>query len=371
MDESLLRAWLTLLRTPGLGPGAVRERLEACGGDVRRVLEDLRRGPLPPPARAWLAAPEERRLGEDLAWLARPGHRLLCCTEADFPPQLLAIAQPPLALFVAGDAGLLLRPQVAVVGARQASPAGLAHARRFAAALAQAGYVVTSGLAEGIDGAAHRAALDAGAPTVAVIGTGPDRVYPRHHHELAARIVAAGALVSEFVPGTPARPDHFPRRNRLLAGLSCGTLVIEAGLKSGSLITARLAAEAGREVCALPGPIDHALAHGCHRLIRDGARLVETPAEVAEALLPAARAQGGLLAGRLAADAEATPAAAPPPAPEHAALLAALGHAPVALDELIARTGMGASALSAQLLLLELEGRVAPLPGDRYQRIPD
>jgi len=190
---------------------------------------------------------------------------------------------------------------VAIVGARNASAAGLAHARTFACALAQAGFAITSGMADGIDGAAHTAALDAGAITLAVVGTGPDRVYPRKHHALAQRIAANGAMISEFAPGTAARADHFPRRNRIISGLALGTLVVEAGLQSGSLITARLAGEQGREVFALPGSIHNPLARGCHRLIRDGVQLVESPAEIIETLAPATRMLGGELAARLSA----------------------------------------------------------------------
>jgi DNA processing protein len=385
LDE--LRAWLVALRTPGLGPGGLRERLDAAGGDIRVALAQLRRhaAPLGELAEAWLARPDEVQLAADLAWLAEPGHRLLRCTEADFPPQLENIPQPPAVLFVVGDASLLLYPQVAIVGARGASAAGLAHARAFARALADAGFAITSGMADGIDGAAHTAALDAGAKTLAVIGTGADRVYPRKHHALARRIAAHGVLVSEFPPGTPARPDHFPRRNRIISGLALGTLVIEAGLRSGSLITARLAAEQGREVFALPGSIHNPLARGCHRLIRDGARLVETAAEIVETLTPAARMLGGELAARLDAVGGETlgPAQAEGGADlacahsgewgdsEYRRLLAELGHAPTTLDELVQRTGQSAAALSAMLLMLELEARVEPLPGNRYQRLPD
>jgi len=385
LDE--LRAWLVALRTPGLGPGGLRERLDATGGDIGVALAQLRRhaAPLGELAEAWLARPDEVQLAADLAWLAEPGHRLLRCTEADFPPQLENIPQPPAVLFVVGDASLLLYPQVAIVGARGASAAGLAHARAFARALADAGFAITSGMADGIDGAAHTAALDAGAKTLAVIGTGADRVYPRKHHALARRIAAHGVLVSEFPPGTPARPDHFPRRNRIISGLALGTLVIEAGLRSGSLITARLAAEQGREVFALPGSIHNPLARGCHRLIRDGARLVETAAEIVETLTPAARMLGGELAARLDAVGGETlgPAQAEGGAnlacahsgewgdSEYRRLLAELGHAPTTLDELVQRTGQSAAALSAMLLMLELEARVEPLPGNRYQRLPD
>jgi DNA processing protein len=385
LDE--LRAWLVALRTPGLGPGGLRERLDAAGGDIRVALAQLRRhaAPLGELAEAWLARPDEVQLAADLAWLAEPGHRLLRCTEADFPPQLENIPQPPAVLFVVGDASLLLYPQVAIVGARGASAAGLAHARAFARALVDAGFAITSGMADGIDGAAHTAALDASAKTLAVIGTGADRVYPRKHHALARRIAAHGVLVSEFPPGTPARPDHFPRRNRIISGLALGTLVIEAGLRSGSLITARLAAEQGREVFALPGSIHNPLARGCHRLIRDGARLVETAAEIVETLTPAARMLGGELAARLDAVGGETlgPAQAEGGADlacahsgewgdsEYRRLLAELGHAPTTLDELVQRTGQSAAALSAMLLMLELEARVEPLPGNRYQRLPD
>jgi DNA processing protein len=281
-DSDDLRAWLTALRTPGMGPGALREGLQATGNDIHAALAQMRHGAVAPgaAARDWLRHPDVARLDADLAWLALPGHHLLRCTEADFPPQLEHIPQPPAALFVVGDAGALLYPQVAIVGARAASAGGLAHAAGFARALTQAGFAVTSGLADGIDGAAHAAALEVGGWTVAVMGTGPDLVYPRKHQALATRIAAHGALVSEFPPGTGARADHFPRRNRLIAGLSLGTLVVEAGLRSGSLITARLAGEQGREVFAVPGSIHNPLARGCHRLIRDGVRLVDEAAEI-------------------------------------------------------------------------------------------
>ena len=274
-ETSLLRTWLILLRTPRLGPGALREQLAAHDGQLDAVLAALqqRLADLPADTRRWLQHPDPRRLDADLAWLAQPSHRLMLHTDEDFPPQLESIAQPPAALFVAGDASLLLHAQLAIVGARAATLSGCADARVFARDLGHAGFTITSGMAEGIDGAAHVAALEAGLPTVAVVGTGLDRVYPHKHQALARRLAAEGALVSEFPPGTPGRADHFPRRNRLIAGLSLGTLVIEAGLQSGSLITARLAAEQGREVFALPGSIHNPLAHGCHRLIRDGARL--------------------------------------------------------------------------------------------------
>lgn len=376
-DDDELLAWLTLLRAPGLGGAGLRALLQRAGS-ARAICRDARKlrasAGLEQAALGWIAHPDAARLDADLAWLAQPGHRLLRCDEADFPPQLETIPQPPAALFVAGDPAVLLGPQVAIVGARSASAQGLATARDFARTLSRAGLTVTSGMADGIDGAAHAAAMEAGGQTVAVIGTGPDLIYPRKHRDLAARIVAQGAMVSEFPPGTEARPDHFPRRNRLIAGLSLGTLVVEAGLQSGSLITARLAVEAGREVFALPGSIHNPLVKGCHRLIRDGARLVETAAEVIEALAPAAQAQGAGLRARLeVADAPGTPQSSGGGGrgqdPDYVSLLAALGDAPASLDELAERTQLAPAALSSMLLLLELEGMVGPVVNGRWQRV--
>ncbi|KGI76771.1 DNA-processing protein DprA [Oleiagrimonas soli] len=375
-DASETSVWLTLLRTPGLGGKRLRALLEHVGGDIRAALAQARRhaaaGELSVSARDWLRAPDATRIEADLEWLAQPRHRLLCCTHVDFPPQLECMPDPPAALFVVGNSDLLLRPQLAVVGARNAGPAGRRLARDFAAALSRHGLVITSGLAEGIDAAAHRAALEAGGGTVAVIGTGPDRIYPRCHAGLAESIAEQGAIVSEFLPGTVARPGHFPRRNRIIAGLSLGTLVVEAGLRSGSLITARLAAECGREVYALPGSIHNPLARGCHRLIRDGARLVEDVEEIRASLVPLARAQGAELAARLQDDAPvaaASPAAESLSDPASADLLAMLGHDPVTLDTLRERSGLSGPALSSLLLQLELDGVIASHPGGRFQRV--
>jgi len=376
-DDDELLAWLTLLRAPGLGGMGLRALLQRAGS-ARAICRDARRlrasAGLEQTALEWIAHPDAARLDADLAWLGQPRHRLLHCDEADFPPQLETIPQPPAALFAAGQPAVLLAPQIAIVGARSATAQGLANARDFARTLSHAGLVITSGMADGIDGAAHAAALEAGGPTVAVIGTGPDLVYPRKHRDLAARIEQNGVIVSEFPPGTEARPDHFPRRNRLIAGLSLGTLVVEAGLQSGSLITARLAADAGREVFALPGSIHNPLAKGSHRLIRDGARLVETAAEVIEALTPAAQAQGAGLRARL--EAADTPEASQSGRgghrgqdPDYVSLLAALGDVPASLDELAERTRLAPAALSSMLLLLELEGMVGPAVNGRWQRV--
>jgi DNA processing protein len=366
IDET--RAWLALLRAPGLGAAVVRELVGRHGNAASVQAAAAREARVSAEARAWLAAPDEATIERDLAWLAAPDHYLIVATSEDFPALLRDAANPPAALFVAGDPACLWSAQIAIVGARSASAGGLANARAFAKTFAQVGNTVTSGLAEGVDGAAHEGALEGGGKTIAVLGTGPDLVYPRQHRDLAERIAAHGALVSEFPPGTPGKPENFPRRNRLIAGLSLGTLVVEAGLNSGSLITARLASDAGREVFALPGSIHSPLARGCHKLIRDGAKLVETAEEVIEEL----RGLGGLLAEGLRRRLDAPSAPVPVSAaaqrdPDYQRLLGALDAEPAALDELVGRTGLPAAALSSMLLVLELDGAVAAENG-RYAR---
>jgi DNA processing protein len=326
-----------------------------------------------PALRERLAAVSGSAMEPVLAWLEHPRHHLIGCDDPGYPPLLRQMPSPPLALFVDGDPDLLWRPAVAVVGSRAASAGGRDHARLFAAALGRAGLLVASGMAAGIDAAAHEAALGTAGGTVAVLGTGPDLAYPERHASLRDRIAAQGAVVSEHPPGTPARPGHFPSRNRIIAGLALGTLVVEAALRSGALITARQAAEAGREVFAIPGSIHQPQARGCHRLIRDGAQLVEHPDEVLAGIAP--------LAGRLAAwlapeQAESATAAAPAagvqlgllaPRADHDRLWAALGHDPTPMDALVERTGLTPATVSSMLLGMELEGRVAVEHG-RYAR---
>jgi DNA processing protein len=372
MDDT--RAWLTLLRAPAFGATRLREALEQHGS-AEAVLAALlaRSEPLVEATRAWLRSPDPERLDADLEWLAGRGHSLLTCVDPDFPTLLQRTPAAPAALFVAGDPTALWRPQVAIVGSRNPTAAGRENAAAFAAALADAGLTITSGLAEGVDAAAHAAALATPAGTIAVVGTGPDRVYPARHRALAAQVVGNGALVTEFPPGTGAKREHFPRRNRVIAGLSLGTLVIEAGVQSGALITARLAGEAGREVFALPGSIHNPLARGCHRLIRQGATLVETTGEVLEAIAPVARQLADALRSRLQLDGDAvarTPPDGPdaPADPDHARLWEALGHEPAGLDQLAARTGLTVHVLSSMLLSMELEGRVSAAHG-RYARV--
>lgn len=359
------------------GPGAPRKRLVEHQGSAVAALAGQRpawrHAGLDEAVQQRLLHPDDQHLARCRAWLAGgPARHLIGWLDADYPPLLRATANAPLGLFVEGDPALLWHPSVAVVGSRNPSPGGADNARLFAATLAASGLGIASGLAAGIDGCAHAAALDAGGITLAVVGTGPDLAYPARHGRLRDRIAAAGAVVSEHPPGTPARSGHFPARNRLLAGLSLGTLVIEAAHRSGALITARLAADAGREVMALPGSIHNPLARGCHRLIRDGAWLVESPQEVSAALAPVAMALGEHLRARLHASGPASapvraPVAAAAHTPATARLLQALGHEPADLDQLAARTGLGAADLAPVLLQLELEGHLARAHG-RYSR---
>ncbi|GHE40191.1 DNA-processing protein DprA [Vulcaniibacterium thermophilum] len=342
------------------GPGAWRE----AGLNVTQI-EALR-------------TPDRAAVARALRWLEAPHHHLLGWHDPDYPPLLRRAPHPPLALFVAGDAARLWHPAVAVVGSRSPTAGGLDNAYDFTRALAASGLCVASGLAAGVDTAAHRAALDAQAPTVAVLGTGPDVAYPRANAGLLARIAGddgappAGAVVSEHLPGTAARREHFPARNRILAGLTLGTLVIEAAERSGALITARQAAEAGREVFAVPGSIHNPLARGCHRLIREGAALVESATEVIDALGPLAAELAGDLRHRLAAPIHATAGppgpAAEPLDPDYEKLWQALGHDPIPMDRLVERTGLTPAVLSSMLLLMELDGRVAVEHG-RYCRV--
>ena len=321
-----------------------------------------------------LQAPDQAAMARCREWLAAPRQVLLGWHDADYPPLLRRIASPPLALFVAGDPACLWHPAVAVVGSRNASAGGRDNARTFAHDFAGAGLCVTSGLAAGIDTAAHEGALAAGGLTVAVLGTGPDVAFPRSNGELLARIACHGAVVSEHPPGTGPRREHFPSRNRILAGLTLGTVVIEAAERSGALITARQAAEAGRDVFAVPGSIHNPLARGCHRLLRDGAALVESAVEVIHGLGPLAGELAEALRGRLAdptSRSGSVAAASVPgpgnPDPDYQRLWKALGFDPTGMDQLVSRTGLTTAELSSMLLVMELEGRVVAQHG-RYTR---
>lgn len=368
-SHSELRAWLSLLAAPGIASVNARRLLQAFGspeavmraetgrlvaivGDAA-VAKALQRGPddldeQTDRALAWLAGSDR-----DSAHDTRP-RRLLFLGDADYPDALLHSPDPPVMLYLRGRTELLARPSVAIVGSRNATAQGLQNAQAFAEHFSRQGLTVVSGLAAGIDAAAHEGALRGDGSTVAVVGTGIDRIYPRRNEALARRIVDQGLMVSEYPLGMPPLPPNFPRRNRLIAGLSLGTLVVEAAAQSGSLITAREALDAGREVFAIPGSIHSPQSRGCHLLLRQGAKLVEVADDVLEEL------RFGRIGNTV-----------PPPAGPASAdpLLEALGFDPQPLDTLAQRTGLPTDRLLARLLELELAGQVARLPGGLYQRI--
>lgn len=305
------------------------------------------------------------------AWLSEPGNDLVTADHPHSSAQLQTLDKPPAWLYTVGDTELLTRPAIAIVGSRNPTPAGAEHARDFAAQLARGGFVIVSGLASGIDAAAHEGALSVDGMTIAVCGTGLDRVYPAANKALAERIAASGLLVSEFNLGTLPSRGNFPRRNRVIAGLSAGTLVIEAARASGSLITARMALEAGREVFAMPGSVNNPLARGCHRLIREGAKLVEAASDVFEDIAPllAESATPVTMDARTDEDRSDNATRKADQDSDDERLLAALGHAPARVDELVERTGWPANAVSSTLLILELQGRVVTTPGGAYTRV--
>ncbi|MET0533870.1 MAG: DNA-processing protein DprA [Steroidobacter sp.] len=335
---------------------------------------------------ASLQTPCAAAITADLCWLEHPTHHFIPIGSSRYPALLAQLPDAPIGLFVRGDVDVLGLPQLAVVGSRNPTSAGDDNARQFAAHLARSGLAITSGLAIGIDASAHRGALDAGGRTIAVCGTGLDIDYPRANAGLAARIASSGALVSEFPLGTPAAKSNFPRRNRIISGLALGTLVVEAAVQSGSLITARLAAEQGREVFAIPGSIHNPLARGCHRLIRQGAQLVETADDIFTEL----RALAGALATmpieptarrevEMRSELPSKPSATAKTAEsagvfagaldkEYEILLDALGFEPASVDVLIARTGLQADEVASMLLILEMEARIDAYPGGLYVR---
>jgi DNA processing protein len=357
-----------LARSPGLTGDHVRVLMAEAAGDLERICEPevIARVQLPVAALEFLRHPDQALLAADLEWLRASGARLLLWGGDGYPRPLAAIRGAPSALYVIGEVEALNTPQLAMVGARRASPSGKAIARKFAGALAQSGLTITSGLAIGIDAASHEGALAVDGRTVAVLGGGIACLYPPENAGLARRILAAGALVSEFPPRTSPKPQNFPQRNRVISGLALGTLVVEAAERSGSLITAQKAAEQGREVFAVPGPVASPLSFGCHKLIQDGAQLVMGPADVLRGIqfhkefqILISHERGG------GNDRD-------PPAPldkEYEMLLDALGFEPATIDTLVARSGLSGESIASMLLILELEGRIAPYPGGLYGRI--
>jgi DNA processing protein len=369
-DELL--AWVVLTRAPQLSAAALAQALARYGTATEVMAAAARAKPRatagtgPADFAAFCRSPLARPTESERRWLDHARHHLLPCGDARFPPLLQDLASCPIALYVDGSLEALQDPQLAVVGSRNPTPQGGENARELAEALAGRGLTITSGLAEGIDTAAHEGALAAQGQTIAVFGTGLDLVYPRANRALADRIAVGGALLSEFPLATPARPGHFPQRNRLIAGLSLGTLVVEAAHGSGSLLTARHAIDLGRDVFAVPGSIHNPLAHGCHDLIKQGAKLTETAADVLSELdfstffARAPRAAAGPRPGPLP-DAGMDK--------DHKILLDALGFDPTDVDLLVTRTGFKPEAVSSMMLILELEGHVQAAPGGRYSRV--
>ncbi|SFV01527.1 DNA protecting protein DprA [Polaromonas sp. YR568] len=379
MDTQELRAWLRLTLSPGIGNNTARKLLATFGSaqaifaQSADALGQMGTGKL---VKAVQTEPPglEALLTTTLEWLHAEDDRLIATLgDAAYPADLLNIEDPPLMLYMLGarakkvlTAGHNTAPHIAIVGSRNPTPQGETNARQFARAFGSAGLCVVSGLALGIDGAAHDGALLGGGDTIAVVGTGLDRVYPKKHLALAHRIAQQGMIISEFPLGTPPLTANFPKRNRIISGLSLGTLVVEAALQSGSLITARLAADQGKEVFAIPGSIHSPQSRGCHALLKQGAKLVEVAQDVLEELNLMATATRPLATGTQddgddEAEAEETCAETP--------LLQALGFDAVSLDALQARTGLDTARLQAQLLELELEGRLARLPGGLFQRL--
>jgi DNA processing protein len=366
-DASGLAAWLRLLLTPGLGRTAARKLLASFGPPqaVFATSAVRRRECIGAQAAAGLDTEPEAlapALSKLRAWLADgPTRDWVALDDPRYPQALLESPDPPLLLYTIGRCELLNAPAIAIVGSRNPTPQGADNARAFAEHLGRAGPTIVSGMALGIDGAAHSGALAGGAGMIAVVGTGLDRVYPRAHRELAHQIAERGLIVSEFELGTESLAANFPQRNRIIAGLSLGTLVVEAALESGSLITARQALEAGRDVFAIPGSIHSPQSRGCHALIKQGAKLVDDVRDVLEELRWPTPTLPSSVAARSDDDAAGTDATDP--------LLAAMGYDPVDLDQLQARTGWPTAQLSARLLELELQNVVARLPGNRYQRM--
>jgi DNA processing protein len=361
--------WLRLAQAPGVGPDAGRKLLTAFGmpNHIFSASLDALQEHVPLRIASALNAPSPdldtlSLIEKTLAWADQPGNYVITLADPEYPKTLLEIADPPLVLYAKGRIELLNRSAVAVVGSRNASADGCANARRFAEALSRAGLCVVSGLALGIDAAAHEGALLGDAATIAVIGTGADIVYPARNRALAHRVAAEGCLLSEYALGMPAVASNFPRRNRLISGLAVGVLVVEAAAQSGSLITAKMALEQGRDVFAIPGSIHSPLAKGCHQLIRQGAKLVESAQDILEEyeLMLRSGAQA-----EMPQAAQSGPGAADP---DTMALLAALGHDPVGIDELAARSGLSVSAINGSLLALEMGGELEVLAGGLYRR---
>jgi len=361
-----VNAWLILAQTRtvrGDSLKALLDRFETAENIVGASTADLHSAGLTKATIRDLKNPDERKLELCHRWASADDHHAVPWTDGHYPVLLRELSDAPPLLFVRGNIDALSLPQFAIVGSRNCTAGGRDTARRFASHLSRSGFCITSGLALGIDAAAHQGALDTGQHTVAVLGTGPDQVYPQRHDAMANEITVNGALVSEFPPGSPPRREQFPQRNRLISGLAVGTLVVEASLRSGALITAGFAAEQGREVFAIPGSIHNPTARGCHRLIRLGAKLVESADDIIEEL-------PGILAGLTMADEQSQGIIEKPVSPgfdaDYQHLLEFMGWDPVTVDTLVSRSGLTAEEVSSMLLILELDGHIEPLAGGRY-----
>lgn len=366
MPRDDLAAWLTLWLTHGIGPTSCRRLLQHCPAGPVEILKlgesELSAAGLAREQIEALRHPPLDEVERSLEWLdAEPQHYLLTITDDSYPTLLKQIIDPPALLYCIGRIELLTTPQLAIVGSRNCTPGGADTATDFAAYLARNGLTITSGMALGIDHAAHRGALKANGNTIAVIGTGIDRIYPSRNRELAHRIAEQGLIISEFPLGTPPSAANFPRRNRIISGLSLGALVVEAARNSGSLITARLSLEQGREVFAIPGSIHNPQTRGCHQLIREGAKLVDQASDIIDDI--------GSLLGFIA---EHPDSQEPPPNqpldPEYRQLLDVMGYDPVSIDTLVERSGLTVEQLSSMLLILELNEQIRTAPGGYYVR---
>ena len=372
LADSEVHGWLAVGRAGSCNGHSVLRAVEAfgaIGGLFEADDKELGRLGFRRAAAAELRRVDWDAVRRDRDTLRHLGASIVPIGTRAYPARLAAIASPPPVLYCRGDPLLLDRAQIAIVGARAATRGGRERARSLARDLAACGLVVTSGLALGVDAAAHRGALDAAAPSVAVLATGPERIYPRSNSGLARELLESGALVTERAPGTPPLPGNFPRRNRLISGLGLGVLVVEASLRSGSLITARLAADEGREVFAVPGSVDSALSRGCHALLRDGAKLVESVVDVLDEIVHVAGFGGPAgppIHSKLAVHDD--PAVGGHLDESERLVVGALGHDPAGIDQLVDHTGLTAGRLASILLALEIDGWIEALPGSRYVR---
>lgn len=363
-----VKYWVALLRAPGIGPTMARKLVDYFGGCEAIFQVDRQRLQAlgcKAPAIDWFREPDWALCEPDLQWLAQPDNHFVTCQEAAWPERLHNVPDAPVALYAMGDVDLLKLPQLAIVGSRNPTESGRKAALEFGRHLAKQGMVVTSGMALGVDAAAHEGALAANGFTIAVCGTGLDRVYPKRNHALAKDIAAKGLLLSEFTIGTPVMAHNFPKRNRIISGLSLGTLVVEAAVRSGSLITARYASEQGREVFAMPGSIHNPLARGCHKLIRDGAKLVENAEHILEELAPLLGDAGRELAAQ---SEEAATDSAKNPEQHPSPLMAFIEYDPVSADFLIEKSGLTPAEVSSMLVMLELEGAIVKTSTGAFQR---